>query len=90
MIASKTLYVMLACVAETTRYLAVYVLQVIGHMMTCSIPAMIVTVLATSLLPITLTYSLLDDTSHLLSCLSTINEDVHISKGYPILEVKSL
>ena len=81
---------MLARIAESARYLSVYVLQVIGHMMTCSIPAVIIRVLAACLLPITLTHSLLYDTSYLVSCLATVDEDIHFSEGYPILEVKSL
>ena len=76
--------------AETARHLSVYVLQVVGHMMTCPISAMIVPTLAGRLLPVILADSLLHDSSHLLSRLSSIDEDVHISKGYAVLEVKSL
>lgn len=76
--------------AETARHLSVYVLQVVGHMMTCPISAMIVPALAGRLLPIILADSLLHDSSHLLSRLASIDEDIHVSEGDPILEVKSL
>ena len=76
--------------AETARHFSVYVLQVVGHMMTCPISAMIVPALAGGLLPIILADSLLHDSSHLLSSLASIDEDIHISKGYAVLEVKPL
>ena len=76
--------------AETARHLSVYVLQVVGHMMTCPISTVIVPTLAGRLLPVILTDSLLHNSSHLLSRLAPVDEDVHISKGYAVLEVKSL
>ena len=51
---------------------------------------MIIRILSGRLLPGVLADSLLDDSSHLVSRLASVNEDVDIPQGDSTLEVKSL
>ena len=58
--------------------------------MTRSESRMIVRILSGRLLPVVLADSLLDDSSHLVSRLATVDEDVDIPQCDSTLEVKSL
>ena len=58
--------------------------------MTRSESRMIVRILSGRLLPVVLADSLLDDSSHLVSRLASVDEDVDIPQGDSTLEVKSL
>ena len=51
---------------------------------------MIIRILSGRLLPVVLADSLLDDSSHLVSRLASVDEDVDIPQGDSTLEVKSL
>ena len=58
--------------------------------MTRSESRMIIRILSGRLLPVVLADSLLDDSSHLVSRLASVDEDVDIPQGDSTLEVKSL
>ena len=58
--------------------------------MTRSESRMIIRILSGRLLPVVLADSLLDDSSHLVSRLASVDEDVNIPQGDSTLEVESL
>ena len=62
----------------------------IGDMVTGTVSSKVVRILSCTLLPVVLADSLLDDTSHLVSRLAAVNEDVDIPQGDATLEIKSL
>ena len=62
----------------------------IGDMVTGTVSPKVVRILSCTLLPVVLADYLLDNTSHLVSRLAAVNEDVDIPQGDATLEIKSL
>ena len=62
----------------------------IGDMVTGTVSPEVVRIFSCTLPPVVLADSLLDNTSHLVSRLAAVNEDVDIPQGDATLEIKSL
>ena len=62
----------------------------IGDMVTGTVSPEVVRIFSCTLPPVVLADSLLDDSSHFVSRLATVDEDINVPQGYAALEVESL
>ena len=62
----------------------------IGDMVTGTVSPEVIRIFSCTLSPVVLADSLLDDSSHLVSCLAAVDEDINFPQGYAALEVESL
>ena len=79
----------LTCYPESLWYGPIDVLELVGNMMSY-IVSVHISFASAGGVPIILRYSLLDNSSYHVSCLASIDEDVHIAESESILEIQLL